>query len=109
MVERQGQQGLGPGASAIICVGEKVMEDPAGGRARGRSPSTRSTGSSPVLRPDAVPRLVIACRASRAIGTGEESRRPADAQEVCAAMSLASFSEVYGPEVGAATRILYGG
>ena len=51
--------------------------------------------------------IVIAYEPVWAIGTGEVAT-PDDAQEVCGALR-ARLAERYGPETGAAIRILYGG
>jgi triosephosphate isomerase (TIM) len=51
--------------------------------------------------------MVIAYEPIWAIGTGQVAS-PADAQEVCGAIRK-RVSVVHGPEVAAATRILYGG
>ncbi|MGI8722900.1 MAG: triose-phosphate isomerase [Geodermatophilaceae bacterium] len=51
--------------------------------------------------------FVVAYEPIWAIGTGEVAT-PQDAQEVCAAVRT-RLKQTYGPEVAAATRILYGG
>jgi triosephosphate isomerase len=59
------------------------------------------------LTAEQVADLVVAYEPVWAIGTGEVAT-PDDAQEVCGALR-ARLAERYGPETGAAIRILYGG
>jgi triosephosphate isomerase (TIM) len=59
------------------------------------------------VTPAAAEKLVVAYEPVWAIGTGEVAT-PQDAQEVCAAVR-ATLSELYGPALADATRVLYGG
>ena len=93
------------GMVPIICVGEALEIRKAGDQV----PYTLAQldGAFGELSPETAAQAVVAYEPVWAIGTGEVAT-PEDAQEVCAAIR-GRLSELYGQEVGAGIRILYGG
>jgi triosephosphate isomerase len=89
----------------ILCVGEGLSVRQAEGHVAHTTAQLRAALDGV---DEAVARaLVVAYEPVWAIGTGEVAT-PDDAQEVCAALR-ATLSELYGPEVAGAVRVLYGG
>jgi triosephosphate isomerase len=93
------------GITAIVCVGEGLDIRKAGQHVPYTVNSLK--GSLAGLTPEQLKHVVIAYEPVWAIGTGEVAT-PADAQEVIGACR-AAVADMYGPEVAANMRILYGG
>jgi triosephosphate isomerase (TIM) len=93
------------GLTPIFCVGEGLPIREEGGQV------THCTAQLDAgldgLKAEQVQQIVVAYEPVWAIGTGKTAT-PEDAQEVCGAIR-ARLTEVYGPEVGDAVRIQYGG
>lgn len=91
------------GLLAIVCVGETLAEREAGRASE--VVQTQLAGSVPDGADAA--RLVVAYEPVWAIGTGRRAEA-ADVAEIHA-VARASLAERFGPDMAAATRILYGG
>ncbi len=105
VVNAKARQAVGAGITPIVCVGEGLDVRQAGTQV----PFTveQLDRSIAGLDGDQVAELVVAYEPVWAIGTGEVAT-PDDAQEVCAAIRD-TIASVYDADVGAATRVLYGG
>ncbi len=93
------------GLTPILCVGEGLEVREAGDHVT-HAEHQLTTALSTVTAEQAAT-LVLAYEPVWAIGTGRVAT-PADAQEVCCALRK-TLTDIYGPEVAAAVRILYGG
>ncbi|MCL2595555.1 MAG: triose-phosphate isomerase [Promicromonosporaceae bacterium] len=93
------------GITAIVCVGEPLEIRKAGNHVPFTVDSLK--GSLANLSPAELAHVVVAYEPVWAIGTGEVAT-PEDAQEVIGAIREA-LAKMYGPEVAATTRVLYGG
>jgi triosephosphate isomerase len=89
----------------ILCVGEGLPIRQEGGQVA--YTISQLDGALNGIPAEQAKSIVIAYEPVWAIGTGEVAT-PADAQEVCGAIR-ARLAELYGGEVAAAVRILYGG
>ena len=89
----------------ILCVGEGLAIRRAGGQV-GFTLGQLEAGLAGLSSEQAA-LIVIAYEPVWAIGTGEVAT-PGDAQEVCGAIR-ARFGELYGEQIAAACRVLYGG
>lgn len=93
------------GLTPILCVGEGLDVREAGGQREYATAQLRAALSG--ISADDAARVVLAYEPVWAIGTGRVAT-PADAQEVCGALR-ATMGEMFGAEISAGTRILYGG
>ena len=93
------------GITAIVCVGEPLEIRKAGNHVPFTVESLKASLAD--LSADELAHVVVAYEPVWAIGTGEVAT-PADAQEVIGAIRVA-LGEMYGADVAAATRVLYGG
>lgn len=89
----------------ILCVGEGLPVRQAGGQVA--YTVSQLDGGLNGVPAEQAKSIVIAYEPVWAIGTGEVAT-PTDAQEVCGAIR-ARLAELYGGDVAAAVRILYGG
>lgn len=105
LVAAKAKAALGGGMAAIVCVGEGLDVRKEGQHV----PFTLAqvTGSLQGISAAEMPNVVVAYEPVWAIGTGEVAT-PADAQEVCGAIRR-RLAELFGEEVAACTRVLYGG
>lgn len=104
-VNRKLKAVLGAHPAAIVCVGESLAERDAG-QAVSRVDAQVRAGLAEIA-PAQMARVVVAYEPIWAIGTGRTAS-PADAQEVHAAIR-STLTELFGANVAAQTRILYGG
>ncbi len=95
----------GDGLTPILCCGENLAVRQAGGQVD--HVVAQLTAALQGVSPEQAARLVVAYEPIWAIGTGEVAT-PADAQEVCAAIR-AMLARLYGDDLAATIRILYGG
>ena len=93
------------GIVPILCVGEGLDVRKAEGQVAHSQGQLRAALDG--IGAERATTIVIAYEPIWAIGTGEVAT-PADAQEVCAGLR-ATLRELYGADVAAAVRILYGG
>jgi triosephosphate isomerase len=96
---------LASGLECILCIGERLDE-----REEGRTDTVNEEQLRLALRdtpPEQVERLVIAYEPVWAIGTGRTAS-PADAQDAQVKIRRV-LSELYGRDVAAAIRVMYGG
>jgi triosephosphate isomerase len=93
------------GIVPIVCVGEGLDVRKAGNQVE--YTLAQLEGSLAGLPADKAASVVIAYEPVWAIGTGEVAT-PEDAQEVCGAIR-GKLAELYGQEVAAGVRVLYGG
>lgn len=105
LVNRKLRATLEAGLDAVLCVGETLEERVAGHQDIVTSRQIR-TGLADIPG-SLASRLVIAYEPVWAIGTGKTAT-PQDAQEAHAAIR-GFLSKLYGSEVAARTRIIYGG
>ncbi len=99
------QAALANGLRPILCVGEGLEVREAGEHREHATAQLRAALSG--VTAEQATQLVLAYEPVWAIGTGRVAT-PADAQEVCAALR-ATLAELFGAEVAATVRILYGG
>lgn len=104
-VNRRLSAALRNGLVPIFCLGETIEQREAGGTFDVVRSQLR--GGIAGIRPDDPGRFVIAYEPVWAIGTGHTAT-PGQAQEVHAFLRE-QLSELFGSELGAAMRILYGG
>jgi len=93
------------GLTPIMCVGEGLDVRKAGKHVE--HTLAQVDGGLKDIPADQAESIVIAYEPVWAIGTGEVAT-PDDAQEVCGAIR-ARLAELYGPELAAGVRVLYGG
>jgi triosephosphate isomerase (TIM) len=93
------------GLTPILCVGEGLEIRQAGTHVEHTLGQLRADVEG--LTAEQAAALVVAYEPVWAIGTGEVAG-PEDAQEMCAALR-AELSTLFGPDVAAKTRLLYGG
>ena len=93
------------GLTPILCVGEGLEVREAGNHVQHCTDQLR--GALKKVGADQVGSLVLAYEPVWAIGTGRVASA-ADAQEVCAALRE-TLRELYGDDVAARVRVLYGG
>ncbi|NLC99093.1 MAG: triose-phosphate isomerase [Actinomycetales bacterium] len=105
LVNAKAQAAFGADMTPIVCVGEGLDIRQAGDHVS--YTVAQVAASLEGFSDEQVSQLVVAYEPVWAIGTGEVAT-PEDAQEVCAAIR-AYISETWSAEVGAQTRILYGG
>ena len=89
----------------IVCIGETLAERE--GNLTEKILETQTTGSLAGLTKEQMVETVLAYEPVWAIGTGEVAG-PEDAQEMCAAIR-AELEKLFGADVAAKTRLLYGG
>jgi triosephosphate isomerase len=109
VVAAKAQAALRHGVVPIVCVGEGLEVRQAGGHVDHCTAQLDASleGLTAEQMAGDAGGVVIAYEPVWAIGTGEVAT-PEDAQEVCGALRT-RLAERYGPETGAAVRILYGG
>jgi triosephosphate isomerase (TIM) len=95
----------GAGLVPVLCVGESLDVRESGGHMAHNLTQLRAGLDG--VSAASVETLVIAYEPIWAIGTGEVAT-PEDAQEMCAELR-SSVAELFGPDIAAAARILYGG
>jgi triosephosphate isomerase len=95
----------GAGLVPVLCVGETLHVRESGGH-MAHNVAQLTAGLDGVAAAS-VETLVIAYEPIWAIGTGEVAT-PEDAQEMCVVLR-AEVADLFGPEIAAAARILYGG
>jgi triosephosphate isomerase len=93
------------GLVPILCCGENLDVRRAGDQVEHVVAQLRAALAG--VTPEQAASVVIAYEPIWAIGTGEVAT-PADAQEVCAAIR-SLLGELYGPDLAAGVRVLYGG
>jgi len=105
LVGAKAKAALAAGIIPIICVGEGLEVR----KAQEQVPHTLAqvAGAFDGISAEAAATCVIAYEPVWAIGTGEVAT-PEDAQEVCGAIR-GKLDDLYGAEVAAAVRVLYGG
>ncbi|MDQ6896955.1 MAG: triose-phosphate isomerase [Actinomycetota bacterium] len=93
------------GLTPILCCGENLEVRRSGGQVAHVVRQLRAALAG--VTPEQAATVVIAYEPIWAIGTGEVAT-PDDAQEVCAAIRTL-LGELYGPDLAAGVRVLYGG
>jgi triosephosphate isomerase len=106
LLNRKARAALGAGLKVIFCVGETLPQREAGDGWKKLVRDQVTEGLAGVAAAD-MPRVVIAYEPVWAIGTGKTAT-PAQAAEAHALVRFA-LAGVYGQNVAAATRVLYGG
>jgi triosephosphate isomerase len=105
LVDMKTVAALSAGLGVVLCVGEKLEQ-----RQTGQTDTVNERQVRQALRhvrPEHLPRLVIAYEPVWAIGTGRTAT-PDDAQSAHAHIR-AVFADLFGPAAAAALRIQYGG
>jgi triosephosphate isomerase (TIM) len=105
IVNRKVRAVLAANLGAIVCVGESLAERDAGQAVSRVDAQVRAALAE--IDPSQTARVVVAYEPIWAIGTGRTAG-PADAQAVHAAIR-STLGELFGANVAAQTRILYGG
>jgi triosephosphate isomerase len=105
VVNAKARAAIRHGLTPIICVGEGLDVRAGGGHVQ--HCRDQLAGALADITAAQAGSVVLAYEPRWAIGTGEVAT-PADAQEVCAALRV-GVATVYGDQVAAGVRILYGG
>ena len=105
-VNKKVHSALASGLQPIVCVGESLEQNQAGETASFVGGQVR--GALADLSAEQVADLIIAYEPIWAIGTGLAATAQ-QAQDICGGVVRAAVAEVYGADVAAQTRVLYGG
>jgi triosephosphate isomerase len=106
VVNKKVKAALGAGLNVIMCLGETLVQREAGEGWKALIARQLAEGLAGVAAAD-MTRVVVAYEPVWAIGTGKTAT-PAQAGEAHAVLRV-RLAELYGGEIAAATRILYGG
>ncbi|MEM7532103.1 MAG: triose-phosphate isomerase [Chloroflexota bacterium] len=105
-VNRKTHAALASGLTPIVCIGESLAQNEAGETHAFVSGQVKAALEG--LSGEQVQSLVLAYEPIWAIGTGKAATAE-QANEICGGTVRSTVAELYGEEVAANTRVLYGG